>query len=212
MSTETSPWEEHFGSRENQSRAAQLGMWIFLGSEVLLFTNLFVGYGVYRYYYPEVFVEASKHLAADWATVQTLLLVTSSLFVALAVHFIRQGRQFLTALVLLVAMGMGVGFLGIKGWEYWKHWAEGALPGEFYRLEELPVQGGSLFFTLYFLLTGLHAVHMVVALGLLGWLVWGAVAGKYTAEYHIPVEVGGLYWHLVDVFWLFIYPLLYLVE
>ncbi|WP_257457869.1 cytochrome c oxidase subunit 3 family protein [Archangium lipolyticum] len=212
MSTESSPWEEHFGSRENQSQAAQLGMWIFLGSEVLLFTNLFVGYAVYRYYYPEVFVEASKHLKADWAMVQTLLLVTSSLFVVLAVHAIRQGRQLQTVLVLVLAIGMGLGFLGIKGWEYWEHWKEGALPGEYYRLAEVPERGGSLFFTLYFLLTGLHAIHMLVALGLLGWLVWGALTGKYTAEYHIPVEVGGLYWHLVDIFWLFIFPLLYLVE
>ncbi|WP_239014758.1 cytochrome c oxidase subunit 3 [Archangium violaceum] len=212
MSTETSPWEDHFSGPENQSHAAQLGMWIFLGSEVLLFTNLFVGYGVYRYYYPEVFAEASRHLKADWALVQTLLLVTSSLMVVLAVHYIRQGRQFLTALVLLLAILMGVGFLGIKGWEYWEHWKEGALPGEYYHFEEIPEQGGSLFYTLYFLLTGLHAIHMLVALGLLGWLAFGAVAGKYTAGYHIPVEVGGLYWHLVDVFWLFIYPLLYLVE
>jgi cytochrome c oxidase subunit 3 len=212
VSTEPSPWAEHFGSRENQSHAAQLGMWIFLGSEVLLFTNLFVGYGVYRYYYPDVFAEASKHLKAEWAMVQTLLLVTSSLFVALAVHYIRKGKQFLTAAVLGVAILMGVGFLVIKGWEYYEHWKEGALPGEYYHFAELPQQGAALFYTLYFLLTGLHAIHMLVALGLLGWLVWGAVAGKYTAEYHIPVEVGGLYWHLVDVFWLFIFPLLYLVE
>jgi cytochrome c oxidase subunit III len=212
VSTEPSPWADHFGSRENQSHAAQLGMWIFLGSEVLLFTNLFVGYGVYRYYYPDVFAEASKHLKADWAMVQTLLLVTSSLFVALAVHFIRKGRQFLTAAVLGAAILMGVGFLVIKFWEYYEHYKEGALPGEFYHFAELPQQGGALFYTLYFLLTGLHAIHMLVALGILAWLVWGLMAGKYSAEYHIPVEVGGLYWHLVDVFWLFIFPLLYLVE
>lgn len=212
MSTETTPWAEHFGSRENQKKAAQLGMWVFLGTEVLLFTNLFVGYAVYRYYYPEEFKAGSKHLEAGWATVQTLLLVTSSLFVVLAVHYIRQDKQLLTALVLVLGMVMGLGFLGIKGWEYWKHWEEGALPGAYYRLEELPVRGGSLFFTLYFLLTGLHAIHMLVGLSVLGWLSWGALSGKYTGEYHIPVEVGGMYWHLVDIFWLFIYPLLYLVE
>ena len=212
MSTETSPWEDHFSGPENQSHAAQLGMWLFLGSEVLLFTNLFVGYAVYRYYYPDVFAEASKHLKTDWAMVQTLLLVTSSLFVVLAVHFIREGRQFLTAAVLLAAIVMGVAFLVIKGWEYYEHYKEGLLPGEFYHSEELTKQGSNLFFTLYFLLTGLHALHMMVALGLLGWLVFGALAGKYTAGYHIPVEVCGLYWHLVDIFWLFIFPLLYLVE
>ncbi|ATB29788.1 cytochrome c oxidase subunit 3 family protein [Melittangium boletus] len=212
MSTEASPWREYFGGREKQSEAAQLGMWIFLGSEVLLFANLFVGYALYRYYFPEVFIAASKHLKAEGALVQTLLLVTSSLFVVLAVHFIRQGKQFSAAGVLLVAILLGVGFLVIKGWEYWEHWKEGALPGEYYRLEDLPVRGGSLFFTLYFLLTGLHALHMLVALGVLGWLVLGAMSGKYTADYHVPVEVGGLYWHLVDIFWLFIFPLLYLVE
>ncbi|HEX5745466.1 MAG TPA: cytochrome c oxidase subunit 3 family protein [Archangium sp.] len=212
MSTESSPWEDHFSGPENQSHAAQLGMWIFLGSEVLLFTNLFVGYAVYRYYYPDVFAEASKHLKTDQAMVQTLLLVTSSLFVALAVHFIRRGRQFLTAAVLGAAIVLGVAFLAIKGWEYYEHYKEGLLPGEFFHNEELTKQGANLFFTLYFLLTGLHAIHMMVALGLLTWLVWGAMAGTYTAEYHIPVEVGGLYWHLVDVFWLFIFPLLYLVE
>lgn len=210
MSSE-SPWEEHFGSRENQQNAAQLGMWIFLGSEVLLFTNLFVGYAVYRYYYPQVFADGSNHLMVGWATVQTLMLVTSSLFVALAVHFSRHDRMFLTMLVLLAALVLGAGFLAIKGYEYWKHWTEGALPGEYYHFEKLPVQGGSLFFTLYFLMTGLHATHMLVGLGVLGWLAWGCLTGKYSAEYHIPVEVGGMYWHLVDIFWLFIYPLLYLV-
>lgn len=212
MSTESSPWEDQFSGPENQNHAAQLGMWVFLGSEVLLFTNLFVGYAVYRYYYPDVFREASKHLKTDWAMVQTLLLVTSSLFVALAVHFIRKGKQFLTAAVLGVAIVMGVAFLVIKGWEYYEHYKEGLLPGELFHNTELAKQGASLFFTLYFLLTGLHAIHMTVALGVLTWLVWGAVTGKYTAEYHIPVEVGGLYWHLVDIFWLFIFPLLYLIE
>lgn len=210
MSSE-SPWEEHFGSRENQRDAAQLGMWIFLGTEVLLFANLFVGYAIYRYYYPEVFAAGSRHLSAGWATVQTLLLVTSSLFVALAVHFSRRGRLMWAVGVLVGAWLMGAGFLAIKGYEYWEHWREGALPGEYYAFEKLPVQGASLFFTLYFLLTGLHALHMLVGLGVLGWMTWGCLLGRYSAEYHVPVEVGGLYWHLVDVFWLFIYPLLYLV-
>lgn len=212
MSTETSPWKDHFGTRENQSHAAQFGMWVFLASEVLLFANLFVGYAAYRFYYPDVFAEASKHLKSEWAMVQTLMLVTSSLFVVLAVHHIRQGKQFLSALLVTLAIVLGVGFLVIKGWEYYEHYKEGALPGEYYHFAELPRQGASLFYTLYFLLTGLHAIHMLVALGILGWLVFGLLAGKYTATYHVPVEVGGLYWHLVDIFWLFIFPLLYLVE
>lgn len=212
MSSETSPWKEYFGTRENQSEAAQLGMWIFLASEVLLFANLFVGYAVYRYYYPEVFVAASHHLETTGAFVQTLLLVTSSLGVALAVHFIRGGRTGWTVVMLLLAMLLGMGFLGIKFSEYYTHWKQGALPGDFYHFAELPDRGASLFFTLYFLLTGLHALHMFVGLGVLAWLVWGLGTGRYSASYHVPIEVGGLYWHLVDIFWLFIFPLLYLVD
>ncbi|HSP77579.1 MAG TPA: cytochrome c oxidase subunit 3 [Myxococcaceae bacterium] len=206
-----SPWEEHFGSRENQVKAAQLGMWIFLASEVLLFASLFTGYAYYRHSYPEVFREGSHHLEAVAATVQTLLLVTSSLLVALAVRYARQGRRVVVGGMLVGAMLMGAGFLAIKGWEYWKHAMEGALPGEYYHFEKLAVQGGSLFYTVYYLLTGLHAVHMLVGLGVLGWLAFQAVSGRYTSEYHTPIEVGGLYWHLVDIFWLFIYPLLYLI-
>lgn len=203
-------WREYFGTREMQAHAAQLGMWVFLATEILLFAALFVSFGFYRYLYPQVFHEGSTHLAAGWATVQTLLLVTSSLFVALAVHFAREGRRFSIASVLMLAMLLGAGFLAIKFWEYATHAREGLLPGDWYRFADFNPPGANLFFTLYYLLTGLHAVHMVIGLGVLGWLSFGALRGRYSSGYHVPIEVGGLYWHLVDVFWLFIFPLLYL--
>jgi cytochrome c oxidase subunit 3 len=185
-------------------------MWVFIATEVLLFAGLFVVYGVYRYAFTEVFVEAHQHMSVGLGTVNTLLLVVSSILVALAVHWGREGRTLLCSGLLWGAVVLGTAFLALKGVEYHHHVREGALPGAWYALEEFAREGAALFYSLYWLTTGLHALHVTVGLGVLGTLAVQAAGGKFSRDWHTPLELGGMYWHLVDVVWLFVYPLMYL--
>lgn len=202
------PDTSHFGTAEAARSAAHLGMWVFIATEVLLFAGLFVAYGVYRSVYPEAFREAQHHQNVLIGTVNTYVLVTSSILVALAVHAGREGRGRVCGVLLWGAVVLGLVFLGLKGVEYWEHVKEGALPGRWYAFEALAVPGASLFYSLYWLTTGLHGVHVTVGVGVLGTLA--VRSGRFTAEWHTPLELGGMYWHLVDVVWLFVYPLMYL--
>lgn len=205
------PHARHFGSEAAREQAAQVGMWVFLATEVLLFAALFVAYTVYRYDYPETFRLAREHMKVGIGTVNTYLLVTSSVFVAFAVWAVRRERTGLCTLLLLLAAVLGLAFLALKGVEYAEHVREGALPGRWYRLEEFPRPGAPLYFTLYFAMTGLHALHVTVGVGTLLTLALQTAWGKYGGRYHTPIELGGMYWHLVDIIWLFVWPLLYLV-
>ncbi|NBD12753.1 MULTISPECIES: cytochrome c oxidase subunit 3 [Corallococcus] len=200
----------HWGSEGARRQAAYLGMWVFIATEVLLFAGLFTAYGVYRSVYPEVFRAAQLTMNVGLGTLNTFLLVTSSVLVALAVHAVREDRPGLGGVLLLAAALLGVVFLGVKGVEYAQHVKDGGLPGAAYRFGEVPRVGASLFFTLYFLLTGLHAVHVTVGVGVLTVLGVRSAGGAFGAESATPVELGGMYWHLVDVIWLFVYPILYL--
>lgn len=201
----------HFESLEKQTQAQRLGMWLFLASEILLFTALFAAYGVYRYLYAGAFAEASRGLETWMGGVNTFVLVTSSLTVALGLDAARQGRTRRTATLFFLSIGMGLVFLGLKAVEYRHHVLHGELPGRFYTAGHIAGSGGSLFFALYFLITGLHAVHVVVGMTVLGVIGVKSWRGAYSAEYHTPVELAGLYWHLVDLIWIFVFPLIYLI-
>ncbi len=201
----------HFPDLEVQSHAARLGMWLFLATEVLLFAGLFTAYALYRMLYPSAFHGASKLIETSMGALNTVVLITSSLTVALAFHYSRQSRNRLAALLLVVTIGLGFVFLGVKAVEYAHHFHEGHLPGRFYRYAGLQVPGAPMFFTVYFLMTGLHGIHVVIGMGVLTWLAIGAWRGSYGGEYTTPIEVGGMYWHLVDLIWIFLFPLLYLI-
>jgi cytochrome c oxidase subunit III len=204
---------EHFGTEEAQEHAAHLGMWVFIATEVLLFGGLFVCYAAYRFLYPEAFLQtATKEMELTIGTVNTLVLLVSSVLVAFADTLIRRDRQLPCAACLALAAALGVVFLSLKGVEYAHHVEHGALPGHWYRMAELPGPGPAMFMTLYFLMTGLHAVHMTVAVVVLLWICWQSMAGSYSRGYHTPVALGGMYWHLVDVIWVFLYPLFYLLS
>lgn len=203
---------EHFESLAKQSHAARLGMWVFLATEVLLFGGLFVAYAAYRALFPQEFLAASRHLAGGIAAANTLLLLTSSLTVALAIHFARHERGRLAAALLGVSLLLGLGFLGLKAWEYSIDFHEGLLPGRYLTHPELRGSAGAgLFLSLYWIMTALHALHVTVGLGVLAVLGWMAWRGTFSARYDTPIELGGMYWHLVDLVWIFLWPLLYLV-
>jgi cytochrome c oxidase subunit 3 len=202
----------HFESLEKQTHAVRLGMWLFLATEVLLFAGLFVGYAAYRFLYPEAWVAGARSLSLPMGGANTVVLITSSLTVALALEAIREGRARRAAGLIAFTLLCALTFLVVKGFEYSHHIHAGALPGPLFRyppMAELP--GASLFFTIYFFSTGLHAIHVMVGMAVLTYVLVRTLRGAFSPAYHTPVELGGLYWHLVDLIWIFLFPLLYLV-
>jgi cytochrome c oxidase subunit 3 len=200
----------HFESLEKQIHAERLGMWLFLATEVLLFTALFAAYGVYRFLYTEAFSEASRGLETWMGGVNTLVLVTSSLTVALGLDAAGRGQGRRTAGLYAASIGMGLVFMALKAVEYRHHFLHGELPGLYYT-GHIPGSGGSLFFALYFLITGLHALHVMIGMTVLAVVAVKSWRGRYSPAYHAPVELAGLYWHLVDLIWIFVFPLIYLI-
>ncbi len=201
----------HFESLEKQTHAARLGMWLFLATEVLLFTALFAAYAVYRFLFGADFAAASRHIETWIGVTNTVVLVTSSFTVALGLDRARRGDGRKTALFFGLSVLMALVFLGFKALEYTHHFQEGQLPGQFYTYEGIKANGAPIFFSLYFLITGLHGLHVVVGMTVLTVIGVRAARNAYTVEYHVPVELAGLYWHLVDLIWIFVFPLIYLV-
>jgi cytochrome c oxidase subunit 3 len=200
-----------FDDPAQQHEASSLGMWAFLLTEIMFFGGLFVGYTVYRTAYPMGFIAGSQHLDVLLGTINTAVLISSSLTMALSVHAAQMGHRQLLTRFLLLTMLLGLVFLGIKGYEYWHKYHESLVPGiRFTYAGPYPSQV-QLFLVFYFLMTGLHALHMVIGLGLLTILAVLAWRGVFSAAYSTPVEIIGLYWHFVDIVWIFLYPLLYLL-
>lgn len=210
------PWSfrEQFDSPLQQKEAAHAGIWVFLVTEVLMFGALFTAYTIYRHLYPAGFAEASRRTDLFLGTLNTGVLLTSSLTMALAVHNAGLGRRGALLFFIMATMTLGTGFLAIKGVEWSKEIHEHLLPGPRFQLaESFPgeTRQVQLFFALYFIMTGLHALHMIIALGLMTYIAATAWRSRYGPDYFTPVEVSGLYWHFVDIVWIFLYPLLYLV-
>jgi cytochrome c oxidase subunit III len=200
-----------FDSLEQQTEAATLGMWVFLVTEVLFFGGLFLTYAVYRAFYSAAFSAASHELDILLGGINTAVLIASSLTMALAVHAAQVGQRRLVMTMLALTMVLGAVFLGIKGFEYAHKFAEHHVPGPSFAFEKEHLRHAQIFFSLYFIMTGLHAVHMIIGIGvLLVMWVW-AWRGTITAEYSGPIEISGLYWHFVDIVWIFLFPLLYLI-
>ncbi|HEY3490098.1 MAG TPA: cytochrome c oxidase subunit 3 [Candidatus Deferrimicrobiaceae bacterium] len=178
---------------------ARLGIWLFLATEVLLFGGLFTAYTVFRMQDPALFHAGSLKLNRMLGAANTVVLICSSLTVALGLAAIREGKIRMLKVFLGLTLLLGAGFLGIKAIEYSEHFARREFPGT------------DLFFSLYFVMTALHAFHIAAGLAVFSGLLWLAAKGKFDAGYHTPVEVAGLYWHFVDVVWIYLFPLLYLI-
>ncbi|MGZ4812654.1 MAG: cytochrome c oxidase subunit 3 family protein [Terriglobales bacterium] len=201
----------HFADLEQQRASATLGMWVFLVTEIMFFGGLFAGYVVYRTTHYDAWLIGSEHMEFWIGTINTVILLCSSLLVALAVHASQVGRGRTCAVYLWIASVMGVAFLALKGFEYHAHFVEGAVPGAFWKLAVADPRSVQMFFYIYFVMTGLHAIHVTIGVVLLAVIGWFAAKGRYSPAYHNPVHVSGLYWHFVDVVWIFLYPLLYLI-
>ena len=202
----------HFDNLAQQAEASTLGMWVFLVTEVLFFGGLFLVYLVYRSLYPEAFIAGSHELDVLLGGINTAVLITSSLTMALAVHAAQTGRSRLVMILIVATMILGAVFLGIKSVEYYHKFEEHHIPGPSFVFEKEYQQHAQLFFSLYFIMTGLHALHMIIGLGIMTWMLWWTWCGVITAEYYSPIEISGLYWHFVDIVWIYLFPLLYLID
>jgi cytochrome c oxidase subunit 3 len=193
------------------STGARIGMWLVLLSEILLFGGLFLLYAVYRFKNPEAFHSASLELSRLDGTLNTAILLTSSLTVALAIFSLREARKARRAIVLLAAtIALGCAFLVVKGFEWAEKFQHGLYPNSAVLLARGP--GEVLYFGLYFSMTGLHALHVVVGISVLSAMLFLLGKGKVTAERSAGMENAGLYWHLVDIVWIFLFPLFYLIS
>ncbi|OFV88896.1 MAG: cytochrome oxidase subunit III [Acidobacteria bacterium RBG_16_68_9] len=205
--------QHHFEDLEQQFEAAGLGMWVFLVTEIMFFGGLFMAYLVYRTWYPDAFAEGSRHLDITLGAVNTAILIASSLTMAMAVYAGQQGDRKWQLIYLALTLVFGFGFLGIKAVEYTEKFRDHLIPGPHFEWHGAANPANvQMFYSLYFAMTGLHALHMVIGAGMIVVLMIMAAKGRFTREWSTPVEVGGLYWHFVDIVWIFLFPLLYLIE
>ncbi|HEV3315867.1 MAG TPA: cytochrome c oxidase subunit 3 family protein [Candidatus Angelobacter sp.] len=236
--TEHHPALAHqFDSMDQQREASNLGMWVFLLTEIMMFGGLFTAYLIYRLKYYEAFVAGSTSISVSWGFANTLVLIASSLTMAMAVWAAQQGIRRLQVLFVALTMLLGSVFLGVKAKEYYDKYEECHIPGfsfnaeggtgcekgsiadELVQREHIPPESArqtahqtQIFFSFYFAMTGLHAFHMILGMGLMTWLLVRARRGDFGPEYYSPMEYGGLYWHFVDIVWIYLFPLLYLIS
>jgi cytochrome c oxidase subunit 3 len=231
----------HFETLEQQKETAALGMWVFLVTEVLFFGGLFLTYTINRHAFSNAFGAGSNTLDLRLGGFNTVMLIMSSLTMAMAVWSAQVGKKQWVSLFLIATLGLGTVFLGVKVIEYKQKFDHHLIPGSSFDIRyhsEHPGPNGDpkeiaaekkelekafavdpdinahaqLYFSLYFGMTGLHALHMIVGAGLLLWLIKGSFSGRYTPQYNTPVEIVGLYWHFVDIVWIYLFPLLYLID
>lgn len=199
----------HFETMEQQHDANILGMWLFLATEIMLFGALFAAYILFRMLYPDVFLAAGSHQNVTLGAINTGVLIGSSLTMALAVRSAQTSNRRTLLIFLGVTALLGAVFIGIKGVEYYEHWVEGLVPGFNWTNPEPQEQ---LFFFLYFVMTGIHAIHIIIGITLILILVVRSRSSdRYIGESFLPIELMGLYWHFIDVVWVYLFPLLYLI-
>jgi cytochrome c oxidase subunit 3 len=222
----------HFHSYEQQREASFLGMWLFVAQEMMFFGGLFTVYMIYRIRNSVEFALGSQELDVRWGGFNTVVLIASSVTMAFAVKAAQQGRRNALVIFLIATLLLGGVFLGVKYVEYSAKFEHHLIPGHGFeyhpkhpeivqslvesgrlspeQLERLP-RRVEMFISVYFAMTGLHALHMVIGMGLIVWLLVPAIKGRFNADYHNPIECFGLYWHFVDLVWIFLFPLLYLL-
>ncbi len=204
--------KHHFDDSAQQLDSSTLGMWVFLLTEIMFFGGMFGAYTVYRNMYPEAFAAASRFMNVVMGGTNTAVLIFSSLTMALAVRSAQLGRKKQLIFFLSSTLVLGCVFLTIKYFEYHEKWVDHHIPGPSFRFDEPQYfhQAQILFF-LYFAMTGMHAMHMIIGAGLLTTLIVMASRDRFSAKWYTPVELIGLYWHFVDIVWIFLFPLLYLI-
>jgi cytochrome c oxidase subunit 3 len=202
----------HFESAEAEFEASKQGMWVFLVTEVLMLGGLFVAYAIFRGLYPEMFKEAHKMLNVKLGATNTVVLITSSLTMALGVSSAQRGQRGRSLFMLGATFALACCFLVVKYFEYSHKIHDGLLPAGFFTNPHLIGEAKApLFFSMYFVMTGLHGLHVLIGMGLIAWIMLRTRKGEFTPHFYTPVELVGFYWHFVDLVWIYLFPLLYLV-
>jgi cytochrome c oxidase subunit III len=222
----THHYAHHFDSAEHEYDTSKQGVWLFLCTEILMFGGLFVGYAIFHHLYPEIF-KVGSHFT-DWrlGTANTVVLLTSSLTMALAIYYVQKAQSNKAIVMLALTILCGFGFMGIKAFEYSHKWHMGLKPGAWYAMNEhgleelhrqLPMlekapENLALYFSFYYMMTGLHGIHVLIGMCLIFWILLRVRRGDFSPTYYTAVEGVGLFWHLVDLVWIYLFPLLYLVS
>ena len=207
--------KHHFADLDHQRATSAFGMWLFLVTEIMFFGGMFATYLIYRLSYFNAWVAGSQTMEIQYGTANTAVLICSSLTMVMSVHFAKLGNRKLTTIFLVLTLILGIGFLGVKGVEYHEHWVHHEVPGPGFHFEhegDYDPHQVEIFFSLYFAMTGMHALHMIIGAGLLTWLLIANARGRFTPEYNSPVEMVGLYWHFVALVWIYLFPLHYLIS
>jgi cytochrome c oxidase subunit III len=202
---------EHFSDIEQQRETSTAGIWVFIASEIMFFGALILAFSVYRFNYPQAFSEGAQELNVVLGAVNTAILFTSGLTMSLAAATNKMGARFLTILLLLITALLGAVFLAIKGIEYHEDWTKGLFPGDGFHWSGSNSPHVQLFFLLYFIMTGFHALHLLVGIGLVLVVAGLVLRGRIHEEHFMPLEVTSIYWHFVDMVWIFLFTLLYLL-
>jgi len=204
--------QHHFREMSQQFEAAKIGMWLFLVTEVLLFGGLFVGYGIMHARHPEAFMAAHHHLDKVMGAINTIVLLVSSFTMVMAVWSAQTSRKKLCILFLVLTLLCAGTFMVVKYFEYSHKFHDGLLPGKYYTHQGDTVPGQFMFFSFYFMMTGLHGIHVLLGMVAILWILRRTIRGDFSSEYYSPVDVTGLYWHLVDLIWIYLFPLMYLIS
>lgn len=222
-------WEQ-FETIEQQEETNTLGIWLFLAQEIMFFGGLFCAYGVYRMKFPEEFIVGSLQLSVLWGGINTTILLASSVTMALAVYFTQNSKLKWQLIMMVATLLLGIAFLSIKWAIEWpEKYGHGLIPGEAlwnpdmqhvmhvvhehgFEVETVRLAGLQMFFVLYFIMTSMHALHMLIGFGILIWLLVMSARKTYGENRYLPIEFFGFYWHLVDIIWVFLFPLFYLIR
>lgn len=210
--TESAPWalREQFANPEQQQETASIGMWVFLATEVMMFGGLFMAYTVYRCSHPQAFAEGSSEMDIVLGSINSAILLTSSLTMGAAEYSARLGRERALGWLLTATILIGLVFLGVKFTEYVEHFHSHEAPGVWFNHSGPLAPQVQMFFVFYFAMTGLHAVHMSIGICILLVLLFRNALGRFSAIYNTPIRMAGLYWHFVDIIWIFLYAIFYL--
>ncbi|MEK7774708.1 MAG: cytochrome c oxidase subunit 3 family protein [Candidatus Zixiibacteriota bacterium] len=203
--------QHHFTTSEQQQDSAKFGTWLFLLTEILLFGGLFCAYAIYRAWNPELFHNAHVHLNTPLGATNTVVLITSSLTMALSIRAMQLGNKKQTLTFLWCTLALAGAFLVIKYFEYSHKIHLGQLPGKWYTYNGIEGTNPHVFFSIYFLMTGLHGIHVLGGMAVISWMIYRTNRNEFSPAYYTPIEMTGLYWHLVDLIWIFLFPLFYLI-
>ncbi|MEX1123284.1 MAG: cytochrome c oxidase subunit 3 family protein [Balneolales bacterium] len=204
--------QHHFVDFNQQFESSKLGMWIFLVTEILFFGGLFVAYIVYRALHPELFILAAQELDTTMGAINTAVLIASSLTIAMAIRAAQLNQKRNLIILLSSTIVLAFTFMVIKYFEYTHKFHLGIYPGSFYSYEGIEHELAPVFFSIYYMMTALHGIHVVIGIAIIGWLIYKSTKNSFSEQYYTPVEITALYWHLVDIIWIFLFPLLYLID